>query len=330
MDKDEKNPTADRDEVARLAYTYWEERGCEHGCHEDDWHRAEQEIRKRRPDLAPPRSAERTVVGVFRSLDDAQYAFDALQREGFSKDEISFIANKAGTEALAERQRAPVSAGATVDTGAEVAADAGIGAAIGGLGGLLLGFAALAVPGVGPVIAAGPIIAALGGAGIGAAAGGLIGALTENGIPEDEARYYAEGVRRGDILITVQASGDRADLAASTLDRHHAINIDDRVSSWKKRGWTSHDTNAAPLSEAELRREREYYSSAERQGKDWARQSHAGAGSGLAGAEAANAKTDAERTSKAGRKSVGAGRRDVEDRDLASTSEKRARVYEKK
>ena len=207
------------------------------------------------------------IVGVFETIDDAQHAFEQLQSAGFSRDDMSFVANKARAAdwVAARRSRA-----ADVDNdaaGSEIAADAGIGAALGGVGGLLLTFASLAVPGVGPVLAAGPIIAALGGAGIGAAAGGLIGALTETGVPEERARYYAEGVRRGDVLITVQASGERADNAARILERGGAIDIDDRVSVWRSRGWSGFDPNAPPLSAEELRREHEYFRERARSGQ---------------------------------------------------------------
>jgi hypothetical protein len=150
-----------------------------------------------------------------------------------------------------------------------VAADAGIGAALGGVGGLLLSFAGLAIPGIGPILAAGPIIAALGGAGIGAAAGGLIGGLTEHGVPEEHAHHYAEGVRRGDILITVRTEGDRAERAAAIMDDNGAVDIDHRVADWKNRGWERHDTSAEPLSADEIRRERSYYNAAQQQGDEW-------------------------------------------------------------
>jgi hypothetical protein len=257
----------DRAEIERLAYQYWEERGCEHGCHDNDWYRAEAEIRKRRGEPMP---VTRTVVGVFRNIEDAQNAFQELKREGFSENEIGFISHKSGAERPPERPAKRSAAKADdSEIAANVATDAGIGAALGGVGGLLLGFAALAVPGVGPVVAAGPIVAALGGAGVGAAAGGLIGALTEHGVPEEEARYYTEGVRRGDILVTVHAGGERADRAADILEKHHAHNIDDRVSAWRKRGWPGYDPNAAPLTDTELRREREYREASRQQAAEW-------------------------------------------------------------
>jgi hypothetical protein len=208
-------------------------------------------------------SASRVVIGVFRSMDDAQRAFDRLVREGYSNDEISLVANKAGVEGSRQSTDKAGSVEHTAkpkgSTESEVATDAGIGAAIGGVGALLL---SLAIPGIGPVLAAGPILAALGGAGLGAAAGSLIGALTEHGIPEELARNYAEGVRRGDVLVAVHASGERADAASRILDESGAVSIDDRVSNWRQRGWSGYDESAEPLTEDELRREREYYNAA--------------------------------------------------------------------
>jgi hypothetical protein len=318
-----KEPALDREEVARLAYSYWEQRGRPQGGHEEDWLRAEAELRRRRS-LAD----DRIVVGVFNSIDDAQRAFEKLEAGGFSRDEISFIANKAGASRRAQMDAAGE------DTESDIAADAGIGAAIGGVGGLLLSFAGL-IPGVGPVFAAGPIIAALGGAGIGAAAGGIVGALTETGVPEDAARHYAEGVRRGDALIAVRAEGARANQAARILDLAGAIDIDDRISTWRSRGWAGFDPNAAPLSADELLREREYYAAAQEQGREWARRSDAKASAGLAAAEARNARKDAARTSREAEEAIGAGRRDSGRRDPRPRSADSdqpagaARIYER-
>jgi hypothetical protein len=146
------------------------------------------------------------------------------------------------------------------DKASDVVADAGIGAAIGGVGGLLLSaVGALTIPVIGPILAAGPIAAALTGAGIGAAAGGLIGALTESGVPEEHARYYAEGVRRGDVLVTVRTDNSRTDTVCDILDQHNAVDVDDRVRNWKDRGWDGYRDDAKPLEADELRQERGYY-----------------------------------------------------------------------
>ncbi len=210
-------------------------------------------------------SASKTVVGIFDSMNQAENAVRALESAGISRGDISVVANKntSGSDETTGSETA-TTAGAS-----HVATDAGIGAALGGVGGLLLAFAGLAVPGIGPILVAGPILAALGGAGIGAVAGGVIGALTEAGVPEDEAHYYAEGVRRGQVLVTVHTDESRADQARQVLDSSGAVDVESRASEWRDRGWSGHNAGAEPLSADELRRERDYYSAADRQGNEW-------------------------------------------------------------
>jgi hypothetical protein len=198
-------------------------------------------------------SSTKTIVGVFNTVSEAQAAVRDLESAGVNRTDISVVASKnaAGYDSME-----------TTDKASDVVADAGIGAAIGGVGGLLLAAAgAITIPVIGPVLAAGPIAAALTGAGIGAAAGGLVGALTESGIPEEHAKHYAEGVRRGDILVTVKTTGNNSDTVCEVLDRHNAVDVDDRVSNWRTRGWQGYREDAKPLSSDELRREREYYGS---------------------------------------------------------------------
>lgn len=198
-------------------------------------------------------SGTRTVVGVFHSVSDAQAAIRELESRGISRDDISLVANKnaVGYDTMTSSEK---------DKASDVVADAGIGAAIGGVGGLLLSaVGAITLPVIGPILAAGPIAAALTGAGIGAAAGGLIGALTESGIPEEHARFYAEGVRRGDVLVTVKAPMGREDEVSDVLDDHRAVDVDERVSNWRERGWSGYSDDAQPYSEDELRQERGYY-----------------------------------------------------------------------
>jgi len=200
-------------------------------------------------------SDTRTVVGVFNSVSDAQSAVRELEAEGISRDHISLVANKnaTGYDTMDPADR---------DKASDVVADAGIGAAIGGVGGLLLSAAgAITIPVIGPILAAGPIAAALTGAGIGAATGGLIGALTESGVPEEHAHLYAEGVRRGDVLVTVRAEESRADRISDILDRNHAVDVDERVADWKDRGWSGYNSDASPYTDEELRSERERYRS---------------------------------------------------------------------
>jgi len=155
-----------------------------------------------------------TAVGVFDDRDDAQDAINALRDAGFDPSQISVLARDRGTATtLAE------------DTGTEAGTGAATGALAGGLlggvAGWLVGIGALAIPGVGPIIAAGPLAAALGGAAIGAAGGGIIGALTGAGVPEDEARFYDEEFKRGGIVVSVTAPG-RYGEAMSTLREYGA------------------------------------------------------------------------------------------------------------
>jgi len=175
----------------------------------------------------------KTVIGLLDNLGEAQDVVQDLVASGIERDDIGFMAN--------EKQAAPTRTETTRE-GADVAsgalAGAGTGAAIGGVAGLALALAPLAIPGIGPIVAAGPIAAALTGAGIGAVAGGLIGGLTRLGVPEEDAHYYAEGVRRGGILVTVAADDEReAERAAEILRRHGAVDIDQRGTEWKKQGW---------------------------------------------------------------------------------------------
>jgi uncharacterized protein (TIGR02271 family) len=126
----------------------------------------------------------------------------------------------------------------------ETAKGAGIGAAIGGLGGLLLGLGALAIPGIGPVIAAGPLAAALAGAGIGAVTGGIIGALIDLGVPEESAHMYAESVRRGNALVTAQIADNRVDEATRIMQHAGLIDIEREAAGWRSSGWSRFDENA--------------------------------------------------------------------------------------
>ena len=182
------------------------------------------------------------VVGLFESMQDAHGAVQALTNAGFTADDISIVANNSGG-----------TAGDGGDGGSEAAEGAGAGATggavLGGLGGLLVGLGALAIPGIGPVVAAGSLATTLGttlaGAGLGAAAGGLVGALVGAGIPEEDAGVYAEGVRRGGALVTVQAAtDDDADRAADILDQYGVVDIDERAQDYRAGGWSGFDENA--------------------------------------------------------------------------------------
>jgi hypothetical protein len=175
----------------------------------------------------------KTVVGLYDNMTDAQRAVQALVEAGIDRDQITMIAgDRDGNYSATYRAE---------DAGGDWAATAGgaaTGAAVGGVGGALLSLSTVAIPGIGPVIAAGPLVAGLVGAGVGAAAGGLIGALIDAGIPEEHAGYYSEGVRRGGVLVTAQVADGQADQAVRLMDRYNPVDIDERVAEWRQSGWT--------------------------------------------------------------------------------------------
>jgi hypothetical protein len=134
----------------------------------------------------------KTIVGSFDSFNEAHKVANDLRAAGFMDSDISIVANNAAGDYQADPRvtAAPDDASAT-------AKGALTGAVVGGGAGLAASLAGLAIPGIGPIIAAGPIVATLAGAGTGAVAGGLIGGLVDLGVPESHAQYYAESVRRG-------------------------------------------------------------------------------------------------------------------------------------
>jgi uncharacterized membrane protein len=179
----------------------------------------------------------KTVVGLFENYMDADRAVSELNARGFSRNEVSVAARDS-----AVRDRIAGTTGQERAVAESAGAGAIGGATIGGLGGLLVGLGALAIPGIGPVVAAGTLATVLGttaaGAGIGAAAGGIIGALVGMGIPEEDATFYAEGVKRGGVLVTVQTSDDRASEALGIMRNANAVDVDTQRSTWRQSGWS--------------------------------------------------------------------------------------------
>jgi len=138
------------------------------------------------------------------------------------------------------------------------------GGVVGGAVGLAVSLMGLAIPGIGPIVAAGPIVATLTGAGVGAVAGGLIGGLTEIGVSRRDAEYYAEAVRRGGALVTVRADNARAARAADIMRAHGAIDIERRAGQWREHGWTGFDEKAQPYTSEDLDRDRDLYGATDR------------------------------------------------------------------
>lgn len=190
----------------------------------------------------------KTVVGLFDSFAEAQQVVQDLIDGGFRREDISVVSND-------ESQRNQRSVGDDSNAAEGAGAGAVAGTVGGGALGLLIGAGLLAIPGIGPVLAAGPLAAGIGtaaatigagalGAGIGAATGGLIGGLVGAGVPDADAEYYAEGVRRGGTLVTVSAEDAMAGTAHDIMMRHNAVDIDDRSSQWRSSGWTGFDSSS--------------------------------------------------------------------------------------
>ncbi|MDK8193329.1 general stress protein [Paenibacillus sp. UMB7766-LJ446] len=148
---------------------------------------------------------QKKIVGVFNTEREASSAIEGLKAQGFTSDEISVV-----TQDRDELKAIREETGTKAPEG--VAAGAATGGVLGGVAGLLAGIGALAIPGIGPILAAGPIAAAFTGAAVGAGAGGLVGGLVGLGIPEEDARQYEEYVQSGKILLLVDSTDRDTDV----------------------------------------------------------------------------------------------------------------------
>ena len=216
-----------------------------------------------------------TVTRLFDTYADAQSAVTALESMGIKHDNISIASSDADrTDALSNRTSADGAGGShdrdgdgRPDTGlddhGDVTRGASTGAAIGGVGGLLAGLGLMAIPGLGPIVAAGWLVATVTGAGIGAAGGaatgGVVGALKNSGHTDEEAHVFSEGLRRGGTLVSVKADDAEAAEVRSTLDRYHGVDAAQRGSAYRETGWNSYDDNAPAYDRAAADAERQIY-----------------------------------------------------------------------
>ena len=153
----------------------------------------------------------KSVIGVFNSHDKAEQAVNALRAQGFTTEEINIVSkNKRQQGRESEYVEDDITDGALT------------GGTLGGIGGLLLGAGALAIPGVGPVLAAGPIAAALSGA----VAGGIAGGLIDWGIPAEVGKRYEEQVKQGGILAIIRSDAAKSDQAAQILRQNGAKDVE--------------------------------------------------------------------------------------------------------
>jgi len=192
----------------------------------------------------------KSVSGLFDSYAEAKHAADELMIYGTPAGRISIVASDLRGEYTATRGdgAAPEGAG----TGALA------GGLVGGAAGVAIGLTGLTIPILGPVIAAGPIVAALAGAGMGAVVGGLMGALASVGVDADEARIYAEGIRRGGAVVNVECSDDEAAALAGILARNGVADIAERAAAWRREGWREFDPAEQPYTLADIEREQAF------------------------------------------------------------------------
>lgn len=176
----------------------------------------------------------RTLTKVYENHDVARRVVNELETAGFPSSSISLLANKSVSDQYAD-----------VEDASEAGTGAGVGAAVGGAAGLLTGLGLLAIPGLGPVVAAGWLASTALGAVAGGVTGGLVGALIDADVPEDHAHIYSEAVRRGGTLLSMRVEDNDVAMARAILDRHTSIDPVRRGTEYRESGWKQFDPAAS-------------------------------------------------------------------------------------
>lgn len=161
-----------------------------------------------------------TVIGVFDTRDRCEQAVRTLRERGFRDNEISVLAR-------GDQKRGAAGGRSDLEAGADVGEGVTWGGTLGGLAGLLAGIGALTIPGIGPVVAAGPLAATLGGA----VTGGVAGGLLDLGIPEDRGRAFEQDLKAGKMLAVVQTDAGRLEEASQVLRQSGANRVEAHVGS---------------------------------------------------------------------------------------------------
>jgi hypothetical protein len=183
-----------------------------------------------------------TISRLFDHYADAQSAVRQLHEAGVPEDDISIIANNA------DKWYTP-------DLAAGAGKGAAIGAGFGGFGGLLAGLGLLAIPGLGPVVAAGWLAAAATGAAVAGAAGGVIGMLAEAGVAVNEAEVYAESIRRGGSLVSARVAAADKDRLEAVLNPS-SVDIGARRDELTAAGWRGFDPGAPDPTAEDIHRDK--------------------------------------------------------------------------
>lgn len=193
------------------------------------------------------------MTQVTHAYDDAATAREvvsALEEAGFSSSEISIVAQRDGSGVVTHTADEDHD-GAT--TGATIGLVAGTGA------GLLASLGVVAIPGIGPLVAAGILATTLATAAAGTLTGGLLGALVDYGVSPEHAEVYAENVRRGGTLVSVKATGERLAEAEEIMQDFDPVDVSTRGEAYRNEGWTKYDPDAPAYSDSETVTERDRY-----------------------------------------------------------------------
>ena len=197
-----------------------------------------------------------TITRLFDNYSDATGAVRELEALGIPHSDISIVANNVHGE-----HRGVDHEGVNED--GDVSRGTSTGALLGGAGGLLAGLGLLAIPGLGPIVAAGWLAATAVGAGIGAAGGAatgsIVGALKNAGHTDEEADVYSEGVRRGGTLVSAKVADADIARAEAVLDRRNAVDAASRGAAYREKGWNRFDETAPAYTADEIERERSGY-----------------------------------------------------------------------
>jgi len=196
--------------------------------------------------------AEQTITAFFDTYEAAAKAVRRLESTGVRHDRITVVANNRD-DAYSQYAARTFDETSVMHPGTDAAVEehggggtgATIGTLAGGGAGLLAGLGMLAIPGLGPIVAAGWLVSTLVGAGAGAAIGGLAGSLTHAGVDERDAHLYAEGVRRGGALVSVRADDTDFERIADILDDEGRVDLHERKDSWRSEGWSGPPIGAA-------------------------------------------------------------------------------------
>ena len=204
----------------------------------------------------------KTITRVYEDYAMAEETVRELRGAGLGASNIGLVASNAdGWHRPGASSVSPIhdkDRDGKDDRAEGAATGGGLGAILGGAAGAAAGLGMIAIPGIGPVVAAGWLAALAAGAVGGGVAGGLIGALVESGTSKENAQLYAEAVRRGGAIVTAKVSDDDEPQYAAIMD-HRCYDVSARVSAWREEGWKGYDPDAPVFTADEVRREREIY-----------------------------------------------------------------------